>query len=108
MKINSSYLYLIMGMCLVTYLPRMLPATLLSKRKIHKVLIRFLSFIPVAVLSALLFPAVFMVNNRISISWSNHVFIAALFTFPLAYKTKNMFLTVLMGMAIVIILNSFL
>ena len=33
MKIDVNYIYLILAMGFVTYLPRMLPATLLSKEK---------------------------------------------------------------------------
>jgi len=107
MKIDINYLHLIFAMGLVTYLPRMLPATLLSKRKIPKLFIKFLEFVPTAVLSALFFPGVLIVENRLSIGISNPLFLAALLTFPLAYKTKNMFATVLLGMGIVIVFNFF-
>lgn len=105
MKINFNYLYLIIAMGLVTYFPRMLPATLLSKRKISKLFVSFLRFVPAAVLSALFFPGVLMVENRLSVGISNPLFLAALLTFPVAYRTKNMFVTVLLGMGIVILFN---
>jgi branched-subunit amino acid transport protein len=107
MNVDLNYLYLIFAMGIVTYIPRMLPATLLSKRKIPELFIKFLGFVPTAVLSALLFPSVLMVENKLSIGISNPLFFAALLTFPLAYKTKNMFVTVLLGMGIVILFNHF-
>ncbi|NLZ52845.1 MAG: AzlD domain-containing protein [Thermoanaerobacteraceae bacterium] len=107
MKIDLNYIYLVLAMGFVTYLPRMLPATLLSKREIPEVFVKFLSFIPTAVLSALLFPGVLMVENKLNIGISNPLFFATILTFPLAYKTKNMFATVLLGMGIVILFNHF-
>lgn len=107
MKIDFNYIYLVLAMGLVTYLPRMLPATLLSKQKIPEVFVKFLSFVPTAVLSALLFPGVLTVENKLNIGISNPLFVAAVLTFPLAYKTKNMFATVLLGMGIVILHNIF-
>jgi len=105
MKTDANYLYLILAMGLVTYLPRMLPATLLSKRKIPGFFVKFLSYVPTAVLAALLFPGVLMVDNKLNIGPSNPLFIAAMITLPIAYKTKNMFATVLVGMGIVILYN---
>jgi branched-subunit amino acid transport protein len=105
MSIDVNYVYLIIGMGIVTYLPRMIPAAVLSKRKIPELLIKFLSYIPAAVLSALFFPSVLMVDNKISISMSNTLLLTSLLTFPLAYKTRNMFLTVIAGMVIIVLLN---
>lgn len=108
MKIDLNYFYLVLGMGFVTYLSRMLPATLLSKQEIPKVFVKFLNFVPAAVLSALLFPGVLMAENKLNIGFSNPLLIAAVLTFPLAYKTKNMFATVLLGMGIVILYNYFI
>lgn len=99
------YMYIILGMAFVTYLPRMLPLTLLSKKNIPDILTRFLGYIPVAVLSALLFPSIMMVDGKMSVGLSNHLSLAALLTFPVALKTKNMFATVLLGMVIVVIIG---
>ena len=106
MKSNISYIYLIVGMGIVTYVPRMLPATILSKRDIPDILVTFLQYVPVAVLSALLFPGILMVDNKLYLVPSNSLLIATVFTFPLAYWKKSMFLTVLVGMGIVIFLNN--
>ena len=102
-----NYICLVLAMGLVTYLPRMLPATLMAKRKIPNFFVKFLSFVPTAVLAALLFPGVLVVENRLNISISNSMLVAAVLTFPVAYKTKNMFGTVLLGMLIVILFKYF-
>jgi branched-subunit amino acid transport protein len=44
-------------MALVTYIPRVIPLTLLSNKKLSPFLKNFLYFIPFAVLGALIFPS---------------------------------------------------
>ncbi|KXG75234.1 hypothetical protein AN618_19570 [Fervidicola ferrireducens] len=105
---DKNYLLLILGMALVTYLPRLMPAMILSKRNIPVVLVKFLEFIPVSVLSALLFPSILVVDDKINISPSNTLLLTSILTFPLAYKMRNMFLTVIAGMSIIVILNRIL
>lgn len=106
MKFDMGYIYLIVGMGIVTYLPRMMPATVLSRKKLPKLLIKFLSYIPAAVLSALFFPSVLLSGHEINLGVSNPLFVTSLLTFPIAYKTRNMFLTVIFGMVIIVILNN--
>ncbi|HJV46477.1 MAG TPA: AzlD domain-containing protein [Bacillota bacterium] len=56
---KTDYLWLlILGMGLVTYLPRLLPMVLLQNIKLNPFLNRFLGFIPFAALGALIFPGV--------------------------------------------------
>ena len=60
-------LYLmIIGMMLVTALPRILPATFFSEIKLPPLGRRFLSFVPFAALGALIFPAVLYSTETIS------------------------------------------
>lgn len=53
------YLPLILGMMFVTYLPRMLPLTLLRKAHLPRRVERFLEMLPAAALGALIVPGVF-------------------------------------------------
>ncbi|MFZ7133614.1 MAG: AzlD domain-containing protein [Eubacteriales bacterium] len=52
-------LYILIGMALVTYIPRMLPFVMMKDIKIPKRVDKFLSYIPFTMLSALIFPDVF-------------------------------------------------
>ncbi|WP_245592968.1 AzlD domain-containing protein [Carnobacterium funditum] len=52
MKLNPWML--IFGMAVVTYIPRMLPMLVLSKRTIPEKLAKWMSFIPVSIFSALI------------------------------------------------------
>ena len=51
-------LLLIIGMALVTFMPRMLPLVLLKDINLPPAVIRFMKFIPYAALAALIFPGV--------------------------------------------------
>jgi branched-subunit amino acid transport protein len=56
-------LILIIGMGIVTYLPRMLPAVLVEKIKFSKKMEKFLSLIPYTAMAALIFPGVLSVDE---------------------------------------------
>lgn len=59
---NTEYLLLILGMTLVTYIPRILPALFLGRFTFPKKVERFLDLIPYTAMTALIFPAVLTVN----------------------------------------------
>lgn len=60
MSLTSQQLYLILGMAVVTYLPRMLPMLLLNNREIPEKIVRWMSFIPVSIFAALIFSDIFL------------------------------------------------
>jgi len=93
-------------MSLATYLPRMLPMVLLSKFNLPPLFLKWLKLIPVAVLSALLAPAILAPQGEISIGLDNKAFIASIPCFLVAIKTKNLFLTVLVGILAMLLLQN--
>ena len=95
---HYKYILMIIGMALVTYIPRMLPVTLLSKVKIPDLLVRILKFVGPAILASLLAPALFITEGAIDISLSNSYLLAAIPTFFTAYFSKSIFTTVFLGM----------
>lgn len=61
-----NYLWLlVIGMAIVTYLPRMVPLVILQEVKLPNFLKRFLEFVPYAVLGALIFPSIIYSTNNI-------------------------------------------
>jgi branched-subunit amino acid transport protein len=60
----KSYIALVVGMGVVTYIPRMLPMTVLKRVTIAPRLRRFLENIPYAMLGALIFPGILTVNEN--------------------------------------------
>lgn len=103
---------LIIGMTLVTYIPRMAPLLLLSSRELRPGLIRWLEMIPPAVLAALLAPSLFLQTTpdggaKLFLSPDNTFLLAAVPTFIVAKISKSFFGTVAAGMAVVALLRYF-
>jgi branched-subunit amino acid transport protein len=89
------------GMLVVTYLPRLLPMLLFSSRDLPPLVVTWLRFVPVAVLSAMLLPSLVLVDNGLNFSLDNIFLWAAIPTFIVAVKTKSLFGSVILGMVVV-------
>ena len=61
---NSEVLLLILGMALVTYIPRALPALLINKLKFSRLIEKFLQLIPYTAMAALIFPGILTVDSE--------------------------------------------
>ena len=96
-------LFSIIGMAIVTYVPRVLPIVLLSNRKLPEVVINWLSYVPPAVLAALLIPSLLLREGAIDLGFSNLFLWVSIPTFAIAAKTKNLYVPVIFGMLLVII-----
>ncbi|WP_462323860.1 AzlD domain-containing protein [Desulfoplanes sp.] len=91
----------ICGMLAVTYIPRMFPVVVLASRNMPLALIRWLGFIPTAVLSALLVPGLFLEEGSLDFGKDNIFLWVALPTFLVAWKTKSFFGAIFTGMGLV-------
>lgn len=60
---RTDSLLLILGMAVVTYIPRALPAVLIDKMKFGAKIEKFLQLIPYTAMAALIFPGVFSVDS---------------------------------------------
>jgi branched-subunit amino acid transport protein len=98
----------IVGMMVVTYVPRFLPALALSSRNLPPVLTRWLSYVPSAVLSALLFPSLLIHEGAIDFSFSNLFLWAAVPSFAVMFLTRSFFGTVATGMVVVAAVRYFI
>lgn len=93
-------------MALTTYIPRFLPLLVLSRRALHPLVESWLSYVPAAVLAALLGPALFLPEGQVRFSLAdNPHFWAAIPCFVVALITRNMFYTVLTGMGSISLLR---
>ncbi len=92
------YLYLLLGMGLVTYLPRMLPLVALANRKLPQGVIDWLDLIPVAILSALVAPGLFADSASRSFAFGRLELLVAIPTLVFAARTKSLGGTVVVGM----------
>lgn len=90
-----------LGMLAVTYIPRMVPLVVLASRSLPEPVVRWLSYVPAAVLSAMLFPSLLLKENAFDFSADNYFLWAAIPAFLLAWRTRSFFGTVALGMALV-------
>ena len=97
---QNEYTLMLLGMGLVTYLPRWLPIFLLARRSLPEVLINWLDLIPVSLLSALLIPELLISGQPRVLSPLRLELFVAVPTFILAFKTKSLVWTVICGMAL--------
>lgn len=102
---DKKTILIVLGMSIVTYIPRALPIVILSKLKIPDWFLNWLKYIPVAVLSALLVPGILVSDGAMNFSLGNRSLIAAVPCILIAAKTKNLFITVLSGMLVMLLLN---
>jgi len=90
---------LIIGMMLVTFLPRYGVMALLGRVEMPKPVFRALRFVPPAVLSAIIVPTmVFNRQGEFNLSLQNSALIAGLISIFVAWRTRNVLLTILIGM----------
>jgi branched-subunit amino acid transport protein len=95
----------IIGGCIVTVLPRVLPITVLSKVKLNKRVEEFLTYIPISILSSLIAVELLTANNKISIEGNSLELIAAIPTVLIAIKKNNLLLTVIVGIVSIAVLR---
>ena len=103
----------IVGMAVVTYLPRLLPLLILTRNgagqtdsaraenSLSPWVEAWLRYVPVAVLAAMLLPSLLVADGRANLAWDNLYLWAALPTLGVAWKTRSLFAAVLTGMAVV-------
>ena len=84
---------------IMTYTLRSSFITFFGKKEIPSFLQRTLRFVPIAVLTAIIFPALFLYNNRLYLSLGNSRLIAGILAAFVAWRTKNVLLTIAVGMA---------
>jgi branched-subunit amino acid transport protein len=104
--IHREVVWVILGMGLVTYVPRWFPLVLLSRRNLPRWLVEWLDLIPAAILSALLVPE--LVTNgmpRHMSLWQPELWVA-IPTLIFALKTKSLGGTVVVGMALCWVVQS--
>jgi branched-subunit amino acid transport protein len=95
---ETQYLLLIVGMGLVTYIPRYLPLFFLAYRALPRWLIEWLDMIPVAILSALVFSELFISGSPRHLDLLQAKSLVAIPTVLVALRTRSLGWTVIFGM----------
>lgn len=94
-----------MGSALLTFIPRVLPLMLFSKIQIPMWLLRWLEYVPVAVMASLIGQELFMSGNKLVPITQNPALWAALPTLIVAIWTRSLLGTVLVGIVTMMILR---
>lgn len=105
MEIRWEVFLIVMGAALVTFIPRVLPLMVLTRMQLPDWSLRWLNYVPIAVIAALIGQEIFIQDGGISPLKSNIELIAALPTFLLAIWTRSLFVTVITGVIATMVLR---
>jgi branched-subunit amino acid transport protein len=83
---------------LATYAIRLSFILFIGRRRIPVLLLRALRFVPPAILTAIIFPEVVMPGGNLDLSFGNPRLISGLLAAVVAWRTRNVILTILVGM----------
>jgi branched-subunit amino acid transport protein len=93
-------LFLIFGMAAVTYFIRIIIFPVSSRMAFPNAIERALKYVPPAVLTAIIFPAVLMPSGtKLDITLSNAHMMGAIIAGCVGWFSKNLLLTIVCGMA---------
>ena len=91
---------------LLTYAIRLFFILLWGKIDVPTWLVRALRFVPPAVLTAIFVPELILPGGHLDVSPGNPRLIAGVLAILVAWRTRNIALTILVGMVILILLQS--
>ena len=90
----------------ITYAIRLSFIVLFEHREVPPSLRRWLKYVPPAVFAAIIFPEIFVQNGSLEISPYNPRLIAGLIAIIVAWRTRNVLLTILIGMTVLLIIQA--
>lgn len=91
---------LIAGMAVATMSTRIPVLMLLSRRKLPDAVTRALRYVPPAVLAAIILPIALLKDGQPYIAFDNATLMASIFAVLISWRTRNLLLTIVLGMAI--------
>ena len=91
---------LIAGMALVTFATRYPVIAVLSKVPLPDPVFRALRYVPPAVLTAIILPAVLLQDSEMTLTYLNSSLVASLAAVIISWRTKNLLLTIVLGMLV--------
>ncbi len=102
---RSEIIITLVGMGVVTYLTRALFIIAMKGDRLPPFVIRWLSFVPVAVLAAIICPMLAAPEKRLDLTYTNPYLLAGAAATVIALVTKNLIITVIGGMGIILLLK---
>lgn len=90
--------FLIAGMAIATFSIRYVMVALSGRIRLSDPLLRALHYVPPVVLTAIVVPEVLISDGNLSLSYTNARLIGAIAAFMVGWFTKNLLLTITLGM----------
>lgn len=97
----------ILGMGLITFAIRFSLFLLPERVLLPPWLLRALRYVPAAVLSAIILPELLLPGGTLDVSLANERLLAGLLAVLIAWRTRNVFLTVIIGLAALWLLQAY-
>ena len=96
---------LIIGIAALTFFTRFAFAVILRKTKIFEKWGKLMIYVPIAVFTTIIVPALLAPKEELEFSIQNEYLIAGIVALLIAYKTKNLVGTVIIGISIILVLR---
>jgi branched-subunit amino acid transport protein len=99
---------IILGGMVVTYATRLSFILLIPYEKLPDLIRRGLRFVPPAILAALILPALIRPDGPYDLCLTNHRWMAGILAAFVAWRTRNTWLTIVVGMMTLWLLNQWM
>lgn len=99
---RSEIVFIIVGMALATFLTRFGCLILFRYIGIPSLLEGWLKYVPTAILTALIMPALLLPKGYLDISLHNHYLLAGIVAAIVAYKSRNIIATIGLGIMVML------
>lgn len=107
MALNPATVWgVVIGMGVVNYALRLLPVAVLSKIRLPRPVERWLSFIPVSVMAALVVGEIFHPNGTWPLPWANPHLLATIPTALVYLKTRSFITTSVLGIVFFVLIRA--
>ncbi len=98
-----SYLAIILGGTLATFLERYPMLAFVGRLRLPERVSKALKYVPPAVLAAIIAPDVLLRGDTLAIAASNARLVAAIVAIVVSWRTKNLLLTIIIGMVTLLV-----
>lgn len=99
--------WLLLGMALLTFLPRLLPLLMADRLRLPTLLREALEYVPLAVLTILVVQTAFIQQGQLNLHWRNPYLLALLLTLVVAVWRRHLLTSMAAGVAGFIVLKWF-
>ena len=105
---NSQYLFLVLSMAAVTFVPRYIPMFLANRLVLPKFVEQALTYVPIAILTIIVVQTVLYKDQVLLLTWQNPYIGGSIAAFIAAILQKRLFVTIAVGLLTYCILKLWL